>query len=55
MHINKHKMKLKYVAIMHPSSYIGETPGLHHFPFKCLQNLEPYSSDMAPFLKCSEF
>jgi hypothetical protein len=33
MHINKHKMKLKHMAFMHPSPYIRETPGLYHFPF----------------------
>ena len=54
-HINKHKMKLKHVAFMHPSPHIGETPRLHHFPFKCLQKLEPYSSNIGHFLKCSEF
>ena len=55
MRINKHNMKLKYVAFMHPSPHIGETPGLHHFPFKYLQKLEPYSSNMVPFPKYSEF
>jgi hypothetical protein len=55
MHINQHKMKLKLVAFMHPSPHIGETPGLHYFPFECLQKLEPYSSDMERFPKCSEF
>ena len=54
MHINKHKMRLKHMAFMHPSPHIGETPGLHHFPFECLQKLEPYSSDIERFPKCSE-
>ena len=53
--INKHKMKLKLVVFMHPSPHIGETPRLHYFPFKCLQKLELYSSDMISFPKCSEF
>jgi hypothetical protein len=55
MYINKHKMELKHVAFMHPSPYIGETPGLHHFPFECLQRLELYSSNIGPFPKYSEF
>jgi hypothetical protein len=39
-------MKLKHVAFIHPFPHIGETPGLYHFPFECLQKLEPYSSDI---------
>jgi hypothetical protein len=48
-------MKLKHVAFMHPSPHIGETPGLYYFPFEFLQKLEPYSSDIEPFSKYSEF
>jgi hypothetical protein len=48
-------MKLKYMALMYPSPYIGETPGLHHFPFKYLQILEPYSFDIAPSLNAPSF
>jgi hypothetical protein len=29
-------VKLKHVGLIHPSPYIGETPGLHYFPFECL-------------------
>jgi hypothetical protein len=55
MHINKHKMKLKHVAFIYPSPHIRETPGLRHFPFVCPQKLEPYSSNIEPFPKYSEF
>ena len=48
-------MKLKDVAFIYPSPYTEETPRLYHFSFKCLQKLELYSSNIAPFPKYSEF
>jgi len=40
---------------LRPSPQPGVTPGLYHFLFERLQNLELYSFIIEPFPKCSEY